>query len=163
LCLQECGDTEAAAEAFEKVGRPVNDVGSFYFGYASNIARARSMANTGRFNASSNLLIQLITNYRDAGNFKACAMAMTALGEVLTESDHDRADELLSEAIILAKRFAMYGLQAKALAHRGALAHRAGEQQRSNILFDESAKCAAPLGWLSLEQQIRAMRAGLLS
>jgi hypothetical protein len=55
-------------------------------------------------------------------------MAMTALGEVLTESDHDRADKLLSEAIMLAKRFAMYGLQAKALAHRGALARRAGEQ-----------------------------------
>src|SRR5262249_44894631 len=134
LCLQECGDAEGAAEEFEKVGRPVSEVGSFYFGYASNIARARSMANTGRFDASSDLLTQLIASYRDAGNFRAAAMAMATLGEMLTDSDPNRADELLSEAIILSKRFAMYGLRAKALAHRGALARRTGELERSNVL-----------------------------
>ena len=161
LCLQECGDAEGAAEEFEKVGRPVSEVGSFYFGYASNIARARSMANTGRFDASSDLLTQLIANYRDAGHFRATAMAMATLGEMLTDSDPKRADELLSEAIILSKRFAMYGLRAKALAHRGALARRTGEVERSNVLFDESSKCVGPLGWLVLEQQINAIRTGL--
>lgn len=162
LCLQEHGDAEGANAVLERVGRPVSDVGSFYFGYASNIARANSMAKLGRLDAAKSLLNRLIDRYGEAGNHRACAMALAALGEVLLEVDPGQADKLLSKATNLAEQFLMRGLQAKVLARRGALARLAGEERRSQMFFEESARCAEPLGWLALEQQINAMRAGLL-
>lgn len=163
VSLQECGQASEALDEFEKAGRRVHSVGSFFFGYASIVSKGRALAALGQIEESKKVLSEAAERFQNAGHHRASAMAKIALGEILSGDAETtvQAEETLKSAIDIAVRMGMSGLGARGIATRGLLARAAGQEKVSQSFFNEAKKMAAPLGWLALEQHVNAAAAGL--
>lgn len=162
LCLATCyqiggHDTEANS-IFSGIGRPFRDVGSFFFGYASNISNAKARFMTGDQDEALGLLSELCEYYELAGNPRAAAMAMSELGALWLDhaGTENKASELLQRAEALASDYGMHEVLARTIMARARIAAMAGDQNAAESMASKACSIVKELGWLTLEQSINA-------
>jgi class 3 adenylate cyclase/tetratricopeptide (TPR) repeat protein len=161
LVYQVCGQPKKADEKFTSIGRSVRNVGSFFFGYASNIARGKVLCELGKTDEGIKLLTQLADEYYESGNTRAAAMAMTALGQIHANvGNNAEAITWLDRAIELSEECQSEGLIAEALVEKAKLARLANKQEEADILFGRAKKISSNLGWLALQQRVNQAAGG---
>ncbi|MEM9839309.1 MAG: AAA family ATPase [Pseudomonadota bacterium] len=165
VVLERSGDSQAALDLLERVGRRVTEVGAFYLGHISIVARGRALRSIGKCEEAVNELSYVVSRFDQWGHAKGKAAAMFALAEACADLDEAsaKATGLLEEAAEIARVFGMRGLLAEVYLS-SAIKHRTrGDQAAAARLIEEAQAAARGLGWLSLEQKINAAAAGFSS
>jgi class 3 adenylate cyclase/tetratricopeptide (TPR) repeat protein len=163
VILQECGRPNKALEQFERAERRVHSVGSFFFGYASVVAKGRALIDAGKTEEGIQLLSEAINQFDEAGHHRAVTMAQISLWETQVEDGKTSSSDMeaLIRAVEAANDLGMIGHKARGFAALGIWARAAGHKSESVQYFTEAKSAASQLEWLALEQRINSLSARL--